>query len=170
MRNILRHTHFIQPVRTGENRDGVAWKKDDIDKFLISEIGVAEGIIGDPSFQQNPGLFIMERTLQTAIDETDTAFQQYDKLRSKFRAEIKNDVASVEASAKKISAEFLRIATALENIQRTYTSGEFVAAVANAERLARALESIQKLSSSKLTFAVIENIKEPHETRALPDL
>lgn len=146
-------------------RDGIGFPAEEVKQWEISQTGITACLIGDPKYDEQTskpqaGLMTLERTLQSAIDETSDAYAQFDKARAKFRSEVKNDVSAIEASSRKIAAEFSRIVVALVEIQRTYTSADFALAVENAERLAGALGKIQDLGQSKITFSVIDHTKE----------
>lgn len=151
----------VAPILAPVKGDGLVWNVEEIRKAEIRDGPVAH-LIGDPAYDKQAnahgaGLMTLERTLQDAIGETDEAFKLYEKARHNFRSEIKNDVASIESSAGKLEATFRRLADSINAISRAYTSAEFVDAVANAQRLARALQEIESLQNSKITFAVIEN-------------
>lgn len=99
----------------------------------------------------------MTEKLDEATEQIISAERRFLEARGKFNANIKNEIASVEAASKKIAGEFDRINGALLRLTAVYTSSGFVNAIENAERLAAALASIQSLTTSKLTFAVIDH-------------
>lgn len=155
---------FPPGIRWGDSKEGIVWRKDTLDEFMANGGGLA-ALIGDGNEDLNRpttdkhgmGLMAMEQKLREATDETEAAFKRFDEARQKFRSEIRNEVQSVEAAARKLSAESARVAAAIMAIRDVYTSADFVLAVANAERLAAALKALQDLDSSRLTFAVIDN-------------
>lgn len=71
-----------------------------------------------------------------------------------FRNKIKNDITSIKAAAERVQDETLRMRKQYEAAAAALTSPEFVRAVENAERMARALEQISGLSQTKISLAV----------------
>lgn len=80
----------------------------------------------------------------------------YNKTLDQFRGAIKNDLASISASADRVVRENAKMKAAYEAAAVLLTSPEMGQAIANAERLAKALESISALQSHSITFAVLD--------------
>lgn len=73
-----------------------------------------------------------------------------------FRSTATNDIASIAAAGERIRGEVQKIARAMEAVSLQMNSREMLAAIENAERLARALSAIENLKSARITFAVID--------------
>jgi hypothetical protein len=99
---------------------------------------------------------IMEAVLtaQEAEKRAKESFDNYSAALAEFRGTIKNDIASLKSSAEKVQAEVKKMGEAYAAAASALTSPEFTAAVANAERLAVALDRITSLQKTKIGFAV----------------
>ena len=92
-----------------------------------------------------------------ATESTQRAQSAVDKLRSSlvdFRGAIKNDLSSMKAASERVQNEVQQMRDKYKQAQDILTSPEFVRAIENAERMATALESIQKLTETKISVAV----------------
>lgn len=86
-------------------------------------------------------------------------WKKYEGRLDDFRNKVKQDVASLEASARKTTEASQRINKAYSDVVVQLNSQEMLTAIDNAERLARALNAIANMQSHKLTFAVIDAAK-----------
>jgi hypothetical protein len=82
------------------------------------------------------------------------AMEKLDKRIVDFRSRTANDLASIKAASQRVQTETQSMAEKYAAAQNLLTSPEFERAVANAERMAAALEAISKLSETKLSVAV----------------
>ncbi len=92
-----------------------------------------------------------------ASESTQRAQSSVEKLKSclvDFRGTIKNDLSSMKAASERVQNEVLQMRDRYKQAQDLLTSPEFVKAIENAERMATALESIQKLTETKISVAV----------------
>lgn len=128
---------------------GDRWQETIIGTRLDCPEGKYHGTEGSP-------MAALSERMETASAEIEAAYDRFDVKRKKFRSEINNEVASVAASAGRISSEFAKVSDAVSKIERLMISPEMLSAIANAERLAAALQSISEIQSSRLTFAVID--------------
>lgn len=96
---------------------------------------------------------------EKANEIVSTAQTAYAKLLQEFRGAIKNDLASIAASAAKVQAETAKMATAYSNCMATLNSPGMETAIKNAERLAEALAAISQVQPNKIAFAVLSNEK-----------
>jgi transcriptional regulator with AAA-type ATPase domain len=85
-----------------------------------------------------------------------------------FRGQIKNDLASMKAASDRVQSEVRQMEARYLQAQHTLTTPEFERAIANAERMARALESISALSQTKLAFAVFSGSNPPTTEKPQP--
>lgn len=97
--------------------------------------------------------------LKENYDEAEKLWAGYAERLTKFRSEVKNDVASLEASTRKTTEAVQRMVTAYGKVIETLNGPEFLKAVENAERLAVALSSLANLQPHKLTLAVVDQTK-----------
>lgn len=112
------------------------------------------------------GLFACSEVLEGAMDMADAFEVSIEKAEGararlnaqlkEFRGEIKNDLAAISASGDRVRDEVRKIALAIESVVQKMSGRDVAAAVENMERLAAALAQIEKLSSTKLMFAVID--------------
>lgn len=80
----------------------------------------------------------------------------YNKTLDQFRSTVKNDLASISASADRVQRENEKMRSAYEAAAGMLTSPEMEKAIANAERLATALQAISALQNHSITFAVLD--------------
>jgi hypothetical protein len=97
-----------------------------------------------------------EEMIQEQLKALDDTVSRYNALVTKFRGEVKNDVASVKAQAVATEDTVRRIGKAYAETTRMLTSPEFERALANAERMAAALKAVAELNSHSITFAVLD--------------
>lgn len=95
--------------------------------------------------------------LQSQYDAAADLWKAYEKRLSDFRSLVKNDVASLEASARKTAEAVTRMNKAYGDVIAQMNGQEMRQAVENAERLAAAMAALANLQSHKLTVAVIDN-------------
>ena len=93
---------------------------------------------------------VMEE-LQTNYATVSEMWKQYEGKLAQFRSIVKNDVASLEATAKKAREAGLQIQKVHADLFAQLNSAEMLQAITNAERLGAALKVIQELESSKTT-------------------
>jgi len=161
----LRHNAgpaFPQPARSfgGTKEDaGGAFAVRDLNKFIKAG-GLEWGLL-DPrptkEASRREGDFNLsdvDDAYEKATAVIATAHDGYTKAVRDFKTEIKNDLASISASANKVQAEAQKAAAANRQAIEVMTSERMLMALANAERLATALHSINSLEPNSLTFAV----------------
>lgn len=95
-------------------------------------------------------------TLEGQYDAARELWSKYDTKLKDFRAMVKNDISSLEASGRNAFVAVNKIREAHNKTIEIMTSAGMVQAIENAERLATALERIQALKSHKLTLAVLD--------------
>ena len=98
----------------------------------------------------------IDTAYERANEQVSKAQEAYNKTITTFRSTIKNDLATIGASADKVrnlAAGLGRESTAAIEIM---TSPEMIRALENAERLAAALKAISELQSHSITFAILD--------------
>lgn len=137
-------------VKYGGHRDGIGFKAKEVQKFLI----VASGATAT------------ERALMNVIEALEGNYEQASQLWARyksrlddFRANVKNDVVSLEASARKSTEATNKMTAAYGQVITLLNSDEMRIAVDNAERLAAAMQTLASLQSHKLVFAVTDQSK-----------
>lgn len=95
--------------------------------------------------------------LKGQYDEAETLWRSYIDRLNKFRSQIKNDVVSIEAAARKTTEAVNRMSATYSSVIAQLNSPEMHQAIANAERLAGALAALSNLQSHKLVFSVGDN-------------
>ncbi len=97
-----------------------------------------------------------------AIESADRAHEAINKLREtvdEFRSSVKNDISSMKAASERVQNEVNQMRAQYKQAQEMLTAPEFLQAVANAERMAAALDAIQKLTETKVSVAVFSGGK-----------
>ena len=139
-------------VKTSSNRDGIGFRADVIERDEIA----------DRMVYYSQWKLTMEASI-AATESTLRAQASVDNLRKTlvdFRGTIKNDLSSMKAASERVQSEVLQMRDKYKQAQDLLTSTEFVQAIENAERMAKALESIQRLTETKISVAVFSGGKQ----------
>lgn len=139
-------------VKTSSNRDGIGFRADVIERDEIA----------DRMVYYSQWKLTMEASI-AATESTIRAQASVDNLRKTlvdFRGTIKNDLSSMKAASERVQSEVLQMRDKYKQAQDLLTSTEFVQAIENAERMAKALESIQRLTETKISVAVFSGGKQ----------
>ena len=139
-------------VKTSSNRDGIAFRTDVLERDEIA----------DRMVYYSQWKLTMEASI-AATESTIRAQASVDNLRKTlvdFRGTIKNDLSSMKAASERVQSEVLQMRDKYKQAQDLLTSTEFVQAIENAERMAKALESIQRLTETKISVAVFSGGKQ----------
>ena len=133
-------------VKTASNRDGFGFRSD-----VLERDDIAERMVYFSQWKVS-----MEASI-AATESTLRAQASVDNLKKTlvdFRGSIKNDLTSMKAASERVQTEVLQMRDKYKQAQELLTSSEFVQAIENAERMAKALESIQRLTETKISVAV----------------
>ena len=133
-------------VKTASNRDGIGFRSD-----VLERDDIAERMVYFSQWKVS-----MEASI-AATESTLRAQASVDNLKKTlvdFRGSIKNDLTSMKAASERVQTEVLQMRDKYKQAQELLTSSEFVQAIENAERMAKALESIQRLTETKISVAV----------------
>lgn len=76
-----------------------------------------------------------------------------------FRGRIANDLSAMKSASSKVQAETMAMKRAYQEAAAILTTSDFERAIANAERMAVALQAIHGLSETKLSVAVFSGGK-----------
>ena len=98
----------------------------------------------------------MKENLNEAIKEAEDARVRLRDMMVEFRSKTKNDLDSMGALGKQIRKEMDRIQESMNITIHLMTSAPMLEAIENAQRLAGALENIDKLRSTRISFAIID--------------
>lgn len=153
------HNHFLPkgmrdlmgslPTTRIKGVDNV--KVEDLDKWLHQHggwtIAIAEVAVE------------VEQELVSVFDKVKASAEKYQDATKQLRSTMGNDVSSIGSSASKILAEMSKINGAVTKLQNEMTSDKMILAISNAERLAKALESISAVQANNITFAVLSKGK-----------
>lgn len=131
-------------VKDSGSREGFAWKASVIEKLdgvsalhVMWRIGMEISIVSSEAAERA---------------QADIA-----KLRSTldgFRSAIKNDMTSMKAASDRVQTEVQQMRDRYKQAQDMLTTPDFMKAIENAERMATALQAIQKLTETKISVAV----------------
>jgi len=136
----------IGKVKNPASRDGIGFKAKQVSKFALAGWRYT---IGATAME-------MKEHLDNAIAEANDAQKRLSNTLVKFRSSTKNDLSSMEALGKQIRNEMNRIQDSMNKTMDLMVSAPMVEAIENAGRLAAALESIDKLKSSRVSFSIID--------------
>jgi hypothetical protein len=144
---IFDHFGFPRWKKTPVVRDGIAFIEEHIDTWLVR----AQWACQKEKILMN---FIEE--LKKDYDAAADMWAQYEKKLDQFRSAVKNDVASLEATARRAHDSAIRIQKAHADVFAQLNGAEMQTAIANAERLATALQAIHDLKAHRVTLSVAE--------------
>jgi len=125
---------------------GPSWSVGDLKKLLDTEI-----------YQLKLNRGISMDIEQAAVEMTGAANNALKELKitlDKFRSTIANDLTAIKAASSKVQSETQQMKKDYLDAQFVLTTPDFERAIANAERLASALSSIQALNETKVSVAV----------------
>jgi hypothetical protein len=106
--------------------------------------------------QTERALMDMNASLAETHEKVQELWKQYDDKMKAFRGVVKNDIVSLEASARKTTEAVHKMNTAYGNVITQLTSDDMVTAIQNAERLVVAMQALATLQAHKLVFSVAE--------------
>lgn len=92
-----------------------------------------------------------------SVEASERATQALEKLEGKlksFRSVLGNDLTSIKAASQRVNTEVSGMTAQYAAAQALLTSPEFDRAIANAERMATALEAISRLSDTSLNVSI----------------
>lgn len=92
-----------------------------------------------------------------SVEASERATQALEKLEGKlksFRSVLGNDLTSIKAASQRVNTEVAGMSAQYAAAQALLTSPEFDRAIANAERMATALEAISRLSDTSLNVSI----------------
>jgi len=129
-------------------------ESDRSDHYRASKLARFEGLARKANILT--GAFDMTDAFDKAMDDAEEGRKRLNEQLKAFRSSIANDLSSIKASGEKVREESGKISQAFSSVMAQLNSTEMVTAIQNAERLAAALSSIEKLKSARITFAVID--------------
>lgn len=147
----------ITRLEDGRFRDGIAYSRQELDEWIVGYAWCidTEGFLMD-----------IQTELKANYDSAAELWSKYEKQLDRFRSAVKNDVASLEASVRKISEAMQRMNKHVGEVVQRMNSTDMQLAITNAERLAAAVNALASVQSSKLTVAIVDNEKPfPHEVK-----
>lgn len=157
---------YTQLMRTiAEARSEPLFKVDELNK-LISSGHLKKTMLRDrfggrsiTKSEKEKGYYTMSDVEQAYKDAAETisdARKAYDNVIQSFRSAIKNDMASISASADRVQKEAAKQMQAYRGVIELMSSENMLLAIQNAERLAYALKAISELEQHRITFSVME--------------
>lgn len=136
----------LATVKTPAHREGVGFRSDVLERDEVTECMTY--------FSQ------WKTSMEASIAATESSVRaraSIDELRktiTEFRGAIKNDISSMKAASERVQNEVLQMQDKYRKAQDILTTPDFMKAIENAERMAAALEAIQKLTETKVSVAV----------------
>lgn len=157
----MRAPPFPQPASNHGGVRDAAWKLSEINAWMVAG-GLQWVMLGERTttkamrLEGDYNMTDIAPEYQKANKVIAEAKAAYDKTLEQFRGAIKNDLASISASADRVQRENAKMKAAYEAAAGTLNSPEMEKAIANAERLATALQAISALQNHSITFAVLD--------------
>lgn len=133
-------------VKVNGLREGFAFKKSVLDAWR-NEYGFFALLTG--------GSIMMDEIASEAATKSAQSMTTLLKTVDEFRANIRNDLTSMKAASERVEGEVKRMSSAYKDAAQVLTSAQFVEAVANAEKLAAALEKISQLRGQRLDIKLM---------------
>jgi hypothetical protein len=93
--------------------------------------------------------------LKGNYDQAAALWESYEKKLQEFRSMVKNDIASLEAGARKTTEAVHKMKTAYGDVIQEMTSPKMEQAILNAERLAAAMTALAGLKPQEMSFNVV---------------
>ena len=145
----VQHAMAEMHVKTGSNRGGIGW---DVAKLKKIRPEVIQFKLWKPSK-------MLELASEEAVSRAEAAVTKLEEHLTNFRSKVANDLSSIKAASQRVQTEATSMGEKYIKARDMLISPEFEHAILNAERMATALESISKLSETKLSFAVFSGSK-----------
>jgi aspartyl/asparaginyl-tRNA synthetase len=155
------------PVMTAiaKARGQPLYKVADLEKWILTGIlkqtmlGFRLGGKNLTKHDNEKGYYTMsdvEQAYKEAAEVISESKKAYDNVLQSFRSAIKNDLASIGASADRVQKEAAKQMQAYRGVIDLMSSENMLLAIQNAERLASALKAISELEQHRITFSVME--------------
>lgn len=145
------NTHWVsaQALKTGRFREGVGYDARAFERMkpqLVQRRVWKEAVM-------------IELASEEAAQRAAQAVDRLEERLTTFRSKVGNDLSSMKAASQRVQTEVQSMADKYGFARDLLTSPEFERAIENAERMATALESISRLSETKLSVAVFSGGK-----------
>lgn len=138
-----------KPMKT-HHREGFGYSIRECDKWVYA--------YGWATSTEQALMNIMSE-LESSYEAADALWKKYADRLKEFRSVVKNDVTSIEAAARKTTEAVHKMNAAYGHVIAQLNSDEMAQAVANAERLAAAMQALASLQSHRLVLSVAEQDK-----------
>ena len=135
---------LVPKLRGGGTEDG--WNAEDIHRYE-REGGVLMAAMS--------GLLEAQKAVTIEVEQLGEFSEAYMKAVRKIRGELVNDVDSVAKATARLKTETTKSIELHQSTIDLWNSPQMEAAIHNAERLAKALESISAVQQNNITFAVL---------------
>lgn len=145
---------YIQAAvtRTGACREGIAYKTQPLDEMKYRY---------QLAYKTEEALMNVIEQLNGNYEELAALWETYNVKLKLFRSDVRNDVASLEAAARKTTEAVTRMSKAYGDVIAQMNGHEMCQAVENAERLATAMATLAGLQSHNLAVVVANNGPSP---------
>lgn len=137
--------NMFNPIKSGLARDGILFSGKELTAYVARFAWAAS---------TESALMNLTEELHEQYKAAEKLWDGYKDKLVKFRSEVKNDVDSLQAAARRTTDAVHRMTEAYSDVIAQLNSPEMAQAVANAERLASALSALAQLQTHKLVFAV----------------
>lgn len=133
---------------SGISPDGVVFKAREINQWMFNG-GYIDGYCKEWTAP-------MTEQMKAANEDIAEALKHYHTVVDRLKSTVQNDASSIAAVSNKTRNNLQSVTTMYGDLFKLLQSQEMVTAIANAERLAKALEVISELKSHSITLAVLD--------------
>lgn len=141
---------FPPAYKTALTREGIAFKPDHVNRYIVGAMWATS--------TENAFMNVIEE-LGNNYELAADLWSKYNDRLKEFRSNIKNDVTSLEASARKSTEATNKMMAAYGHVIERLNSEDMLTAISNAERLAAAMTALANLQSHRLVLAVTDQEK-----------
>lgn len=142
---VTRNVLALKSYNDGRVREGVYYNGTEVNRWVVAWKWAT----------QTEMLFMnIIESLKENYEAASALWKSYDDKLKEFRGVVKNDVASLEASARKTAEAVQKMNKAYNDVLAQMNGEEMALAIQNAERLAAALKSLSELQVHTLNFTV----------------
>lgn len=144
---VTRYLSRAFPRRVEEGLRAPAWRAQSVQIWIFQAMWATK---------TEDGFMNIIEELTKNYDQAASLWGLYKNRLDAFRGAVKNDVSSLEASARKTTASIERMNEAYGRVITQMTGHEMAKAVENAERLATAMRALAELQEQRFVLSVVD--------------
>lgn len=138
-------------IKCPKHREGIGFRGKDVIRYSVTT---------QWAMNTEQALMNVLEQLEGNYEAAALLWERYKTRLVDFRSAVKNDVASLDAAAKRSTDATNKMVSAYGHVIEILNSTEMEKAVQNAERLAAAMQALANLQSHKLVLSVVDQSKD----------